>query len=180
MIDILQVSLFAIRVHRQDRRKYSGVPYYHHLARVAAAVTDVTNGKPEMVAAAWLHDTVEDHPDVVSDILISSLWGEAVCELVIGLSNRSKLAMPGASRAERKKYDCERLRGQTREVKIIKLCDRLDNIRDVDVAKAGDFAAMYAEETENLLENALKGTHAMLEGTLRQAVAELKAAAHDR
>lgn len=48
-------------------RKYTGEPYINHPAAVAELVSSVPH-TPEMLAAAWLHDTVEDTPITLLDI----------------------------------------------------------------------------------------------------------------
>ena len=60
---------FATQAHRRidQRRKYSKQAYEVHLKAVADLVASVTDDQ-EMIAAAWLHDTVEDTPATLGDI----------------------------------------------------------------------------------------------------------------
>src|SRR5690554_7582422 len=59
-----RVELYAKAAHDAvgQRRKYTGEPYWMHTAAVAEAVKE-SGGTPEMVAAAHLHDTVEDRSE---------------------------------------------------------------------------------------------------------------------
>jgi len=69
-----------------QQRKYNNQPYDVHLHAVAKLVASVTDD-PEMIAAAWLHDTVEDTPATLDDIAES--FGTAVAELVESLTDVS-------------------------------------------------------------------------------------------
>src|SRR5436189_202774 len=61
---------FAARQHVGQRRKgIAQEPYINHLAEVALLIADATEGAdPELVAAAWLHDTVEDTETTREDL----------------------------------------------------------------------------------------------------------------
>jgi (p)ppGpp synthase/HD superfamily hydrolase len=68
--DIVQrAQEFATRAHQRinHQRKYTKVPYTDHLAATAKLVTTVTDD-PVTIAAAWLHDTVEDTPATIQDL----------------------------------------------------------------------------------------------------------------
>lgn len=80
---------FAIRAHDSigHRRKYTQLPYHVHLVNVADIVSSVTDD-PEMIAAAWLHDVVEDTPVSLQDV--HSEFGEGVAELVESLTDISR------------------------------------------------------------------------------------------
>ena len=60
---------YASAAHRNvgQLRKYSGQPYEEHLRRVADIVAGVTDDA-EMIAAAWLHDVVEDTPTTIEEV----------------------------------------------------------------------------------------------------------------
>ena len=60
---------FATSAHKRigHRRKYSQQPYDAHLKAVANLVAEVSDDQ-QMIAAAWLHDTVEDTPATHHDI----------------------------------------------------------------------------------------------------------------
>jgi len=82
-----------------------------------------------MITAALLHDAVEDQSDKISLIMIEFIFNSNVATLVDELTNKSKAA--DAPRAERKKMDRERIMDISRDAKIIKLCDRIDNLSEM-------------------------------------------------
>ena len=79
---------FATEAHERidQRRKYSNQPYQEHLKAVAEHVAGVTDDV-EMIAAAWLHDTVEDTPATFGDL--ERAFGRAVRDLVAELKDVS-------------------------------------------------------------------------------------------
>ena len=70
---------FATTAHKRinHQRKYSSQPYTAHLSAVAKTVASVTDDE-EMIAAAWLHDVVEDTPATIYEI--EKDFGAAVAE----------------------------------------------------------------------------------------------------
>lgn len=79
---------YAIHMHRSigQTRKYTGDPYEVHLARVASRV-ESAGGTKEMVAAAWLHDVVEDTDATHRDI--ETRFGDQVARLADELTDVS-------------------------------------------------------------------------------------------
>lgn len=66
---IARARQFATEAHERidQRRKYTNQPYQEHLKSVAGLVAGVTDD-PEVIAVAWLHDTLEDTPATFGDI----------------------------------------------------------------------------------------------------------------
>lgn len=135
---ILAAARFAQEKHRGQFRKYGvpPVPYIVHPMRVAGRVM-LNGGSSEMVAAAWLHDVIEDcgvHYDE-----IAAEFGCGVADMVIGLTDISKQdpEIGKLNRDARKQKNNEYLLNQSSEVHLIKLCDILDNILDMEGAKDG-------------------------------------------
>ena len=75
---------FATKCHKGQTRKFNGKEYIQHPSAVAVEV-ESHGGTPEMIAAAWLHDVVEDC-DVKIEI-IGKMFGEEVAKLVDELTN---------------------------------------------------------------------------------------------
>lgn len=71
----------AFDIHIADKRKYTGEHYIVHPRRVVELVKSVPHTKT-MICAAWLHDTVEDHPDMITLKEIEIEFGEDVATLV--------------------------------------------------------------------------------------------------
>lgn len=139
---------FATQAHRRidQRRKYSEQAYEVHLKAVAELVAAVTDDQ-EMIAAAWLHDTVEDTPATLGDI--EHEFGSGVTQLVADLTDVSR---PGdGNRAVRKAIDRAHSAQASARAKTVKLADLTDNCRDIcrhDVR----FARVFVGEMAALLE----------------------------
>jgi (p)ppGpp synthase/HD superfamily hydrolase len=142
---ILQAAQFAARAHKGQKRKYTGRPYIEHPGRVAAMVSILPDVDSYIVAAAWLHDVLEDCKDV--DVEFATYHPD-VTNLVIQLTNRKVQGPNQPGRAAQKFLDRERLKTASRWAKIIKLCDRIDNVRDL-VATCPDrhFIQLYLNES---------------------------------
>jgi hypothetical protein len=86
---IARARAFSTEAHQRidQRRKYTNQPYQEHLKAVAALVADVTDD-PQLIAAAWLHDTVEDTPATFGDL--ERAFGPAFRDLVDQLTDVSK------------------------------------------------------------------------------------------
>ncbi len=134
---------FATHAHAGQTRKYTGEPYIAHPASVAALVA----GRPhtaEMLAAAWLHDVVEDTPVTIDDI--RDRFGAVVSDMVWAMTDPPG----GGNRAARKARDRARLAGSSPAVQTIKLADLIDNSRTI-LAHDPKFAAVYIAEMRELL-----------------------------
>lgn len=146
---IIRASKFAIEAHGDQKRKYTGLPYWVHLRDVATIVLE--NGHYDfMVAAAWLHDTIEDTGVTKADI--KREFGGAVADLVMGLTDVSK--PEDGNRQVRKAIDRRHLANGTARIQTIKCADLISNTRDivfVDHPDAREFAGVYLEEKRQLL-----------------------------
>lgn len=141
---------FAMEAHKGISRKYTGEPYWHHLARVAAAVISVPGSTDAMVAAALLHDTVEDTAVTEADLYRE--FGFVIASYVHLLTD---IKSPGVNRASRKAATVARLLNAPNEVKTIKLADILDNAPSI-IEYDPDFAPVFLKEKKALL-GSLKG-----------------------
>ncbi|MGA9609549.1 MAG: HD domain-containing protein [Rouxiella badensis] len=138
---------YASKAHASidQRRKYTNDPYIVHPEAVANIVGSVPHTEA-MLAAAWLHDTVEDTPTTLSDI--TAHFGAEVAELVAMLTNVS-LSCVG-NRIERKNLDREHSAKASAAAKTIKLADLIDNLRSLVTHDPG-FAKTYLVEKRLLL-----------------------------
>jgi (p)ppGpp synthase/HD superfamily hydrolase len=146
---------FATEAHERidQRRKYTQQPYQVHLKAVAAMVAVVTDD-PEMIAAAWLHDTVEDTPATFGDL--EREFGSGVAALVADLTDLSKPS--DGNRAVRKAIDHGHTAQASPRAKTIKLADLTDNCRDI-CRHDPSFARVYLAEAAALLD---RGGHRRL------------------
>ena len=144
---------FAALVHKNQVRKFGPPePYWNHLKRVAATVHAV-GGDEEMVAAAWLHDTLEDHPDKVSAADLKALFGDRVTGMVVALTD---VGHEYGNRAARKAIDTARLAAADADTQTIKLADLIDNTSTI-TEHDPKFAKLYLKEKADLLKVMTKG-----------------------
>ncbi|MGK3129487.1 HD domain-containing protein [Pantoea sp. C8B4] len=137
-----QARRYATQAHAAagQRRKYTDEPYIVHPAAVAELVRSVTDDE-QMIAAAWLHDTVEDTPSTLQDI--ESHFGPRVAKLVDMLTD---CAQPKAkNRAARKLAHFRHTAEACPDAQTIKLADIIDNTRAI-VHFDPDFARIYLIE----------------------------------
>lgn len=154
---------FAVATHRRidHVRKYSGQPYDVHLRAVAEIVAEVSDDA-ETIAAAWLHDAVEDTPATLGDI--ERELGAGVARLVEELTDVSK---PGdGNRARRKELDRLHLAGASPRAKTVKLADLIDNAVDI-THHDPRFAARFLAEAEALVAVLGEGDPRLLERATR-------------
>jgi (p)ppGpp synthase/HD superfamily hydrolase len=148
MSDLVErAQAFAEAAHRKKdhRRKYSGEPYEVHLRDVAAIVATVTTD-PRLIAAAWLHDVVEDTDATLADV--EAAFGPDVASLVEDLTDVSR--PHDGNRARRKEIDRQHLAQARPEAKTVKLADIISNAPDIARHDAG-FGRVYIREAEALL-----------------------------
>lgn len=123
---VAQAAEFAARQHTGQRRKGAAKePYVNHLAEVASLLAETTDGsEPSLVAAGWLHDTVEDTGATREDI--EARFGEAIASLVIEVTDDKRIL-----KAERKRLQIENAPKKSDGAKQIKLADKISNIRSL-------------------------------------------------
>ena len=127
-----QALHLALRVHGQDLRKQSRVPYMTHLLSVCALVLG-DGGDEDEAIAALLHDTLEDHPLEVSRAQLEGLFGPRVRRLV-EVCTDTPADYAGGPRPEwhgRKGAYLERLRVTPPGDLRVPLADKLDNARSI-------------------------------------------------
>lgn len=127
--------------HEGQVRKYTGKPYIIHPSGVSWLVTSCATADDEMVAAAWLHDTMEDCGETF--VSLQDQFGTDVATLVRELTDLSR--PEDGNRATRKAIDRERLLRMRNRAKTIKVADIIDNIRSI-VRDDVEFAKVYLPE----------------------------------
>ena len=122
--------VFATRAHSGTYRKGTSIPYIVHPIEAAAIVSTMT-ADPDMIAAAVLHDVVEDTDATVEEI--SFFFNERIARLVEAESeNKRKDLPPQETWMVRKMETLEFLRTKAdREAKILALADKLSNMRAI-------------------------------------------------
>ena len=149
MTDIVErARMFATAAHAAvgQLRKYTFEPYIVHPSEVADTVTEY-GGTPEMIAAAWLHDVVEDTGVTIE--LIREEFGSEVSDLVGWLTDVSR--PDHGNRAARKAVDRAHTAAAPSEAQTVKLADLISNTRSI-VEHDEKFAVTYLSEKRLLLE----------------------------
>lgn len=135
--------VYAMKAHGLQKRA-SGDPYFSHPLEVAAILTDL-RVDDQTIAAAILHDTIEDTGTTRNDI--ASRFGENIASLVDGLTKIKKLDL-----VSKKAAQAENLRklllavAADARVLLVKLADRLHNMRTLHFVPP-EKRARIAEET---------------------------------
>ena len=120
---------FAVDAHAGTERRGKGFPYVIHVLEAMSIVATRTSD-PELLAAAALHDTVED-TDVTLD-RIREVFGARVASLV-ETETDIQLSEDGRQKSwrERKQAAIDRLAATSREAKMVALGDKLSNMRAI-------------------------------------------------
>ena len=164
---LLKALAFAAHKHRDQRRKDAQAsPYINHPIALAdllvneGGVTDV-----EVLCAALLHDTVEDTATTPQEL--AEAFGSRVAGIVAEVTDDKKLP-----KAERKRLQIEHAAGLSPEAKLVKLADKICNLRDVahrppahwDLARRRE----YFEWAKKVVDG-VRGAHPRLEAAFDAA-----------
>jgi (p)ppGpp synthase/HD superfamily hydrolase len=143
-----QALTYATAAHAAvgQRRKYTNEPYIVHPIRVATTVAKF-GGTDEMIAAAYLHDVVEDTGVSIEDIL--DMFGSVVAVIVDGLTDVS--VPEDGNRAVRKELDRAHSADATWAAQFVKCADIIDNAADIG-NNDPSFNVVYRKEMVALLE----------------------------
>ena len=137
---------FAIQSHGNQKRKYTGEPYFSHLEEVASYV-EAAGFSSEVVAAAYLHDTLEDTEVTIPQL--HAYFGFRVMNLVHQVTDVSR--PNDGNRKFRKARDRAHLAEADPSGASIKLADLISNTRSI-VAHDPKFARVYLQEANELLQ----------------------------
>ena len=150
-----EVLKFATKAHGNQKRKYTGEPYIVHPIAVSEIVQTVPH-TDEMVAAALLHDVVEDTPVTIQEI--ETKFGSKVADLVGWLTDISR--PEDGNRKTRKALDRDHSASAPAEAQTIKLADLIDNTKSIERYDPG-FYQVYRQEKIALLDVLTKGDIAL-------------------
>ena len=130
--------IFAVNAHRNTERRGKGFPYIVHPMEAVEIVATITSDQ-ELLAAAALHDTVEDTDVTVEDIRRE--FGDRIAGLVHAESDRfTEGVSEEDSWHDRKQAAIDRLRNAPHDAKIVAMGDKLSNMRAIwrDYMTKGD------------------------------------------
>jgi guanosine-3',5'-bis(diphosphate) 3'-pyrophosphohydrolase len=168
---LLKALAFAAHKHRDQRRKDAEAsPYINHPIALAdvlvneGGVTDV-----ETLCAALLHDTVEDTATTHQELVDG--FGSRIARIVAEVTDNKSL-----SKAERKRLQVEHAALLSPEAKLVKLADKISNLRDVashppahwNLARRRE----YFDWAKNVVDR-LRGVHPRLEAAFDRAYAQM-------
>jgi guanosine-3',5'-bis(diphosphate) 3'-pyrophosphohydrolase len=161
LVAILDAAAFAADKHRHQRRKDAHAsPYINHplaLARTLAITGGISD--PETLCAALLHDTVED-TDTSFDEL-EKRFGGSVASIVREVTDDKAL-----EKSERKRLQVEKAASKSHEAKLVKLADKISNLRDIIGSPPLEWSrerkVEYFEWAAKVV-NAMRGTDQALE-----------------
>ena len=128
--DLLDRAIvFAVRAHHNTERRGKGFPYIVHPMEAVEIVASITPDQ-ELLAAAALHDTIEDTDVTVDDIRRE--FGDRVAELVHAESDQfTEGVSEEDSWHDRKQAAIDRLRNASHDAKIVAMGDKLSNMRAI-------------------------------------------------
>lgn len=119
----------ATAAHDGQKRKGSGLPYIVHPMECAFIVEGVTNN-PEIIAAAILHDTIED--TYVTYSYLVNEFNETIANLVKQVSEDKREELPAEATWEvRKRESVKHYEKMDQRAKIVLLADKLSNLRSL-------------------------------------------------
>ena len=171
---VSEAAELAARRHTGMARKGRGnEPYINHLAEVANLLALVTDGEDaELVAAGWLHDTIEDTDTTREEL--AQKFSERVAALVVEVTDDMNL-----SQTERRQKQIEDAPRKSPGAKLIKIADKVSNIRarivtEPSEAQRVDLAA-YVIWAEKVVAGC-RGVNPRLDATFDEAVKAAKSA----
>jgi guanosine-3',5'-bis(diphosphate) 3'-pyrophosphohydrolase len=164
---VVEALAFAAERHRDQRRKDSArTPYVNHpiaLLRVLSLEAGVED--PVVLCAALLHDTVEDTATTPQEI--EARFGPEIRAVVMEVTDDKRLP-----KAERKRLQIVHSARASEPARLIKLADKICNLRDVAAAPPADWdperCREYFDWARAVVEG-IRGTHGVLEALFDQA-----------
>ena len=139
--------VYTVQKHGSQKRA-SGDPYFSHPVEVAGLMTDLQLDQ-QTIITALLHDTVEDTLATIEDI--ETHFGPEVARLVDGVTKLSKIeAMPENERAAENLRKFLLAMSEDIRVLLVKLADRLHNMRTLHFIKKPEKRQRIARETMDI------------------------------
>ncbi len=123
-----EALIYASRLHAEQNRKGTNIPYIAHLLGVTALVLE-NGGDEDEAVAALLHDAVEDQGGLKTLQEIRRRFGDRVADIVDGLTDT--YIHPKPPWRDRKNDYITHLRSASQEVRRVSLADKLHNARAI-------------------------------------------------
>lgn len=161
LVLILKAAQFASYKHREQRRKdIDASPYINHPIAVALTIAEIGGVEDqEVLAAALLHDTLEDTDTTRSELI--ELFGKTVCEYVEEVTDDKSLP-----KQTRKLKQIDHAKSLSKGAVLIKLGDKISNVTDITNSPPTDWdlerRKEYLDWAESVVSNCPK-TNQLLE-----------------
>lgn len=152
--------------HWYQYRKFSKEPYFKHPSRVADILSRFTKDE-EIIAAGYLHDTLEDTETSFEEL--EATFGKRVANLVKELTSVKKDQV----KIGKAKYLLKKMNSMSDSALLIKLVDRLDNVSDFRFA-SDKFIKKYIDETMYILNNLKRPLNKNKRVLIQEIVTHLK------
>ena len=164
---------FATKVHYNQKRR-DNTPYISHPIRVAENVRKYinSNNKNDLIICAYLHDTLEDGDITYNDIV--DRFGIKIANIVLELTNDNVIK----NELGKTRYLQLKMNNMSNDALCVKLCDRLDNIKDL-VNADKTFQYKYLIETKSIIDYILNNrkltdTHLVIIKEIKSEMAKYK------
>ncbi len=166
---VLLAAQFAARKHRDQRRKGAHAsPYINHPIAVANVLANEGGVRDASVlCAALLHDTIEDTETTAEEL--RAAFGQAVTEIVLEVTDDKSLL-----KHVRKQKQIEHAPHLSAEAKLVKLADKICNLRDILASPPADWSAQrrrdYFDWADKVVAG-VRGVHPGLEAVFDEHLA---------
>jgi len=165
---LVDALAFAAYKHRLQRRKDpEASPYINHPIALAHVLVGAGVTNPKILAAAVLHDTIEDTETTYEEL--RERFGKTVAGVVREVSDDKTLP-----KAERKRLQIEHAADLSRRARLVKLADKICNVRDVAANPPHDWPLVRRREYfdwAKAVVDRIRGTNKKLETAFDEAYA---------
>jgi guanosine-3',5'-bis(diphosphate) 3'-pyrophosphohydrolase len=159
-LHVLRAAAFAAGKHRNQRRKDAEAsPYINHPIALAELLASAGVEKEEVLVAGLLHDTVEDTATSFEEL--ERHFGKGLADIVREVTDDKSLP-----KEERKRLQVEHAADLSREAKLVKLADKICNLRDIGSAPPAGWPLERKQEYFDWAKRVvdrMRGTHPELE-----------------
>jgi guanosine-3',5'-bis(diphosphate) 3'-pyrophosphohydrolase len=164
---IIKALAFAADKHRDQRRKDKDAsPYINHpvaLADVLVNAAGITHS--DVICSALLHDTIEDTDTTAAEL--ETAFGRAIRGIVLEVTDDTSLL-----KSQRKQQQIDRASHISDNAKLVKLADKICNLRDMATAPPADWPTdrrqEYFDWAKTVIDK-LRGVHPVLEALFDEA-----------
>jgi guanosine-3',5'-bis(diphosphate) 3'-pyrophosphohydrolase len=159
METVLRAAMFAAEKHRTQRRKDIDTPFINHPLQLAYILVQADIEDPVVLAAALLHDTLEDTNTTHDEIEI--VFGHEIANIVDECTDDKSLG-----KLERKQAQIDHAAKISAKARLVKLADKIANVSDIDGAPPAGWSLErkreYFDWAKKVVDQ-MRGTNKVLE-----------------